>query len=154
MSGANDASADAVRLTVAIGRLRSRLREEAGTTSTGLSVTQLAVLQRIRDEGATTASALASAEHVSQQAIAQNLKLLKTEGLTSTEPDPSDARKSLISVTETGRKLLDTILASRDAWLVAAIEEAVPAAERADLGKAIELLERLASLDSLPPRRR
>jgi DNA-binding MarR family transcriptional regulator len=142
-----DSAKDAIRLTVAVGRLRSRLREEAGTTSTGLSVTQLAVLQRIVDEGPVAASRLIAAEHVSQQAITQNLQTLKAARLISAKADPTDGRRSLVSATAAGRRLLEKILASRDAWLVHAIEAGIADEEHGDLERAIDLLERLADLE-------
>ena len=76
----NEAS-DAVRLAMAVSRLRSRIRIEAGIRSTGIPISQLAVLGRIIDEGPTTAAALAAGEHVTQQAIAQSLATLKERGV-------------------------------------------------------------------------
>jgi DNA-binding MarR family transcriptional regulator len=141
----------AVRLAVAMGRLRARLREEAGVTSTGLSTSQLSILQRVM-AGPTTAAALSAAEHVTQQAIGQSVAALKAERLVRTRRDPSDGRKTLISVTPAGKRLVDSILASRDAWLVRAIDATVALDERASLDKAIELLERLADTDVVSPR--
>ena len=139
----------AVRLAVALQRLRARLREEAGTSATGLSIAQLAILQRLL-AGPTTAAALAAAEHVSQQAIAQSLSGLKAGGLVEAAPHPGDGRKSQLSVTPAGRRLVETIVASRDAWLVRAIDAAVAPDERPALSRAIELLERLAAADLAP----
>jgi DNA-binding MarR family transcriptional regulator len=87
------------------------------------------------------------AEHVSQQAIAQSLAGLKTGGLVSVKPDPADGRKSLLEVTAAGRALYETILASRDDWLIRAIESAVKPGERTSLDQAIKLLERLGQVD-------
>ncbi|HEY2333372.1 MAG TPA: MarR family winged helix-turn-helix transcriptional regulator [Acidimicrobiales bacterium] len=140
----------AVELAVAMTHLRARLRAEAGANATGLSSSQLSIIRRLIDDGAATAASLAAAEHVSQQAVAQNLMGLKAEGFVSAEPDPRDGRKSLIRVTDAGHRLVETILASRDAWLVRAIEATIPVDERADLRKAIELLERLADADLHP----
>src|SRR4051812_43806752 len=112
----------ALRLTVAIGRLRARLRDEAGVNATGLSITQLGILRRLLDDGPTTAAALAVVEHVSQQAIAQSLAGLRSAGLVAATPDPSDGRKALLSATAAGGDLVRSILRSRDAWLVRAIE--------------------------------
>jgi DNA-binding MarR family transcriptional regulator len=140
----------AVRLAVALQRLRARLREEAGATATGLSISQLAILQRLL-AGPATAATLAAAEHVSQQAIAQSLTTLKAEGLVRSRPDPSDGRKVVLSVTPSGRRLVERIVASRDAWLVRAIDAAVAADERPALATAIELLERLAGVDTDAP---
>jgi len=89
---------------------------------------------------------LAAAEHVSHQAIAQNLVALKRAGLVRMAPDPSDGRKSLVRITALGGRLFASAVASRDAWLAHAIEETVPAGERSALERAILLLERLAGV--------
>jgi len=137
----------AVRLAVAVKRLQARIREEAGVTSTGLSVAQVSIFTRLVHEGPVTAASLAVAEHVSQQAIAQSLAGLKTGGLVSVQPDPADGRKSLLEVTEAGRALYETILASRDDWLIRAIESAVSPGERLVLDQGIEMLERLGEVE-------
>jgi DNA-binding MarR family transcriptional regulator len=151
MNNEAQASADtaqtAVRLSVALTRLRSRLREEAGMTSSGFTISQLAVLKRIIDGGRTTAATLAAAEHVSQQAIAQSVAALKAAGLVRGERDATDGRKMLISVTDAGREMFEALWASRKAWLVHAIDAMVGPDERRDLDTAIELLERLAGAD-------
>jgi DNA-binding MarR family transcriptional regulator len=140
----------AVRLSVALKRLRSRLREEAGITRTGFTLTQLALLTRLIEEGPATATALAATEHVSQQAIAQSVAALKAGGLVSTEPDATDRRRIMISVTRAGRDQHDALLASREAWLVRAIDKVIGPEERASLDTAIELMERLVAADLRP----
>jgi DNA-binding MarR family transcriptional regulator len=137
-------------LAVALKRLRSRLREESGTAKTGLTISQLAVLQRIVDGGAVTAASLAAAEHVSQQAIAQSLATLKAEGLVAVKPDPGDGRKNLLSATRRGRAMSTALFETRDAWLARAIETVITPDERATVEKAIEMLERLADADLSP----
>jgi DNA-binding MarR family transcriptional regulator len=142
----NEAS-DAVRLAMAVSRLRSRIRIEAGLRSTGIPISQLAVLGRIIDEGPTTAAALAAGEHVTQQAIAQSLATLKERGLVAKQTDPSDGRKSLVTATAAGRELRESLTASREEWLTRAIDAAVTPEERPLLGEAIELLERIADVE-------
>ena len=139
-------ASDAVRLAMAVSRLRSRIRTESGMRSTGIPISQLAVLARIIDEGPTTAAALAAGEHVTQQAIAQSLATLKERGLVEKQADPSDGRKSLVTATAAGRKLRDGITASRDEWLTQAIDAAVRPEERPLLREAIDLLERIADV--------
>jgi DNA-binding MarR family transcriptional regulator len=138
----------AVRLSVAMSRLKSRLREEAGMTRSGFTISQLAILQRILDKGPTTAAALAAAEHVSQQAVAQSVAILKEAGLVRGDRDATDGRKVLISVTAAGRELFESLLNSRKAWLVEAIDAMIGPAERPNLDITIELLERLAGADT------
>ncbi|MGI8713105.1 MAG: MarR family winged helix-turn-helix transcriptional regulator [Solirubrobacteraceae bacterium] len=135
-----------------MSRLRSRVREQAGVLSTGLSISQLALLGRVIGERPTTAAALAAVEHVSQQAIAQNLATLKAAGLVRAKPDPEDRRKSLISATPAAGRLRQSLLQSKEAWLTRAIQASVPAHEWATLEAAIALLERLAGADPAPPR--
>jgi DNA-binding MarR family transcriptional regulator len=137
---------DAVRLAMAVSRLRSRIRIEAGFRSTGIPISQLSVLARIIDEGPTTAAALAAGEHVTQQAIAQSLATLKQRGLVEKQADPSDGRRSLVTATAAGRKLRETLTASREEWLTQAVDAAVKPEERAMLREAIELLERIADV--------
>ena len=84
-------------------RLRSRLREEAGINGTGLSVSQMSVLWQVLQEGPVTAAELAAAQHVSPQAIAQNLAVLKAAGLIHAERDPGDGRKTLITASKSGQ---------------------------------------------------
>jgi DNA-binding MarR family transcriptional regulator len=142
-----DTAEAAQRLSVAITRLRSRLRVEAGLYETGLSISQLAVLKDIVREGPVTAAHLATTQHVSPQSIAQNLAVLKAAGLVRAERDPGDARKTLITADESAGRLLDSLHASRTSFLVRAIDALVAPEERADLDRTIELLEHFAAAD-------
>jgi DNA-binding MarR family transcriptional regulator len=139
--------AAAHRLSVAIIRLRSRLREEAGMHATGLSASQLAVLQSVVDEGPTTAAHLAQVQHVSAQSVAQNLAVLKAAGLVRGERDPADGRKTLINADPSATRLLTSLLAARESFLARAIGQLVAPGERGDLERAISLLERFAAAD-------
>jgi len=139
----------AIRLAVAVKRLRGRFREAAWAGGVEPPIAQVAVLKRLRDAGPTTASALAAAEHVTPQAIAQTLAPLKRAGLVRSAADPADGRKTVISITAAGNRLYESALASRDAWLSRAIQSVVSARERAALKKSIELLERLAEAGRL-----
>ena len=138
-----------MRLAVAIKRLRARFREAAWAGGGELPIAQVSVIKRLRNDGPTTASALAAAEHVTHQAIAQTLAALKRTGLVRAEADPKDGRKSVIRVTPAGNRLFESAIASRDAWLARAIESAVSPREREALEKSIELLERLAGAGPL-----
>lgn len=139
----------AIRLAVAIKRLRGRFREAAWAGGVEPPIAQVSVLKRLRNDGPTTASALAAVEHVTPQAIAQTLAPLKRAGLVRSAADPSDGRKSVISITPAGNRLYESAIASRDAWLARAIESVVSPRERAALETSIELLERLADAGRL-----
>ena len=143
---AHDAAA-ATRLALALKRLRARLREESRRSAPELSLSQLSILQRLHVEGPATAAALAAAEHVSQQAVAQSVAPLRSAGLVGSTPDPGDRRKTLIAISAAGLELRESIIASRNSWLVRAIDTTIDDGERAALDTAIDLLERLADAD-------
>jgi DNA-binding MarR family transcriptional regulator len=137
----------AVRLALAVSRFRARLREEAGIPTTGLSLSQFAILWRIIEEGPATASELAATEHVSQQAIAQSISPLKSAGLLEVQPDPTDRRKSRLDVTSEGRRLVDSVRSAKESWLTETIDATVGTDELEALEKAVELLERIAAAE-------
>lgn len=145
-----DPSTLAVELAVAVTRIRSRLREEAGEADRGITVSSLAMLQQLVERGPMSASDLASSEHVSQQAIAQRLDLLKPTGYVALEADPADRRRKLVRLTDAGRAVLDAVSATKEDWLARAIVAIIEDEELPVLAKAIELLDRLASADLRP----
>ena len=133
----------ALRLATAVGRLRMVLRDVRWQV-TELSLTQVAILRQLERAGPSTASA-GPAEHISPQAVAQQLAGLKEGAYIETEPDTRDGRKTLISLSRDGQLVLDALIESREAVLARAIEATVPANELADLDRAIDVLERLAN---------
>jgi DNA-binding MarR family transcriptional regulator len=132
------------RLAPAMTRLRTRLRAESAPTDRRWSWSQITVLKRIQAEGATTVSALATAEHVRPQSMAESVATLRAQGYLSSGPDPSDGRKTLISITDAGRELISTIPVVRAAWLEVAIQQHLSADERRTLAEAADLMDRLA----------
>jgi DNA-binding MarR family transcriptional regulator len=132
------------QLPRAMFRLRARLRSESTPSDMRWTWSQIATLNRIADEGPTTVSGLATAEHVRPQSMAETVAALRQEGFVTGEPDPADGRKTLVSITPTGRKLVSNIRPVREAWLEAAIEEHLTPTERRTLSKAAQIMERLA----------
>jgi DNA-binding MarR family transcriptional regulator len=147
MTAARPADPMAVRLAVVIKRLRDRLRETWPDRAKQLPISHLTILKRLRDGGPATASALAAVEHVSQQAIAQQIAALARAGLVRAKADASDARKRLVHVTRAGHRLFEAATDSRHAWLARVIDAEFSAKDRPALEKAIALLERIAAAD-------
>ena len=133
-----------MRLAAAVSKLRTGLRD-ARWDVTDLSITQVSILRYLDAHASATAASLAVAEHITPQGVAQQLKGLKARGYIETQSDPGDRRKTVIQMTDSGRKLLHAVLETREAWLARAIEAAVLPDERADLERAIGVLERLAA---------
>lgn len=112
----------ATELMKAMTRLRARLRAESTPTEMSWSWSQLTTLARIVEDGPTTTSALAAAEHVRRQSMAQTVAGLREDGLVVAEPDPDDGRQTLLSATRDGHDLIAAIPVARTAWLDAAFE--------------------------------
>jgi DNA-binding MarR family transcriptional regulator len=139
----------ATELTMAMSRLRARLRLESSAPVRSWTWSQLSTLRQIIKHGPVTAAALAQIEHVRPQSIAETIAALKADDLVTTAPDPADRRKSLISATARGRRVSDSVIEQREHWLTRALDATTSPAERQLLADATTLINRLA--DSRPP---
>jgi DNA-binding MarR family transcriptional regulator len=140
----------ATELTMAMTRLRARLRLESSAPLRSWTWSQLSTLRQIIKHGPTTAAALAQIEHVRPQSIAETIAALKADDLVTTAPDPADRRKSLISATPRGHRVSDSVIEQREHWLTRALDAATTPAERRLLADATAVLNRLADC-KLPP---
>lgn len=138
----------ATELMKAMTRLRARLRAESTPTEMSWSWSQLTTLARIVEDGPTTTSALAAAEHVRRQSMAQTVAGLREDGLVVAEPDPDDGRQTLLSATRDGHDLIAAIPVARTAWLDAAFERELEPGERETLREAASIMTRIADSDA------
>jgi DNA-binding MarR family transcriptional regulator len=125
-------------LRLVLGQLVRRLRAEYS-----FPVAQATVLSRLDREGPQTASALAAAERVRPQSMAQTLAELETAGLIERRPDPGDRRSSQIELTKEGRDRVLEGRGRREDWLAAAIAAELSPEEQRTLLAAVPLLHRL-----------
>jgi DNA-binding MarR family transcriptional regulator len=129
-------------LRVLIGKLKRRLRAEAHLGD--FTWSQVAVLTRLEREGSATVTSLARAEGVRPQSMGETLSALKTAGLVSGAPDPTDGRQTVLSLTPACRELIRAGRAAREDWLFRSIQTNLTPAEQEELGRAVELLTRIA----------
>ena len=129
----------ASELRVVLGQLTRRLRAEHR-----FSLSQGAVLGRLDREGTSTIGALATAERVRPQSMAQTICDLEGLGLIARRPDPSDGRRVLVELTESGTETLAEDRRKREGWLARTITEDLSGEEQEVLQRAVELLRRLA----------
>jgi DNA-binding MarR family transcriptional regulator len=126
-------------LRIVLGQLVRRLRAEYS-----FPVAHASVLSRLDREGAQTASALATAERVRPQSMAQTLTELESAGLIERRPDPDDGRRIRIELNEQGRARVFEERGKREGWLAGAITAELSPAEQKTLLAALPLLQRLA----------
>jgi DNA-binding MarR family transcriptional regulator len=134
----------AAELTMAMTRLRARLRNESSAPDRPWTWSQLSSLLRVIENGSLTASELAQIEHVRPQSIAETVTALKAEALIETAPDPTDRRKSLISATARGREVATSVIERREEWLAHALESVATPAEQQLVADAIAVLNKIA----------
>ena len=128
----------ASELRIVLGQLVRRLRREYS-----FPIAQASVLSRLDRDGAQTTSALAAAERIRPQSMAQTLNELEAGGLVSRHPDQTDRRQILIELTERGHDRLREDRRRREGWLAEAIATLSPDEQRM-LIDALPLLRRLA----------
>jgi DNA-binding MarR family transcriptional regulator len=126
--------------SAAIHLLRGVRREDAAA---GLPPAQLSALSVIVFGGSLPLGRLAEAEQVRSPTMTRIVASLAGAGLVTREPNPDDARSTLITATEAGRALLVAGRRRR----VGVLEERVSALspeERATLERALGALERVS----------
>jgi DNA-binding MarR family transcriptional regulator len=128
-------------LRIVLGLLVRRLRADNPVPTSHLSV-----LRRLEQTGSRTTSALAAAEHMRPQSMAQTVADLDADGFVARLPDPDDRRQILIELTSRGQRVLVEERRRREDWLSRAIADELSPAEQELLVEAIPLLRRLAEL--------
>jgi DNA-binding MarR family transcriptional regulator len=129
-------------LRVVLGQLSRRLREQAN--SGDFTHSQSSALLRLERDGPATMSALARAEGVRPQSMGAIIDVLGAAGLVSGTPDPSDGRKTLLSLTDAARERFATGRLAKEDWLLRTIRTHLTPAEQEELVTCVELLKRLA----------
>ena len=132
----------AAELRATLGRLRRRLREQAGVDD--LTPSQVAALTRVERDGPLTASALARAEGVRPQSMATTLATLQAAGLVTGAPDPTDGRQIILTVTPACRERILAGRTARQDWLSRVIDRELTPEEQHQLAQTTGLLKRIA----------
>jgi DNA-binding MarR family transcriptional regulator len=137
-----DTAALAAEIRSLVGKLRRRMRTQ--TSSWDLTPSQVGVLLRLESGGPATVSGLARAEGMRPQSMSAVVATLEAVGLVSSAPDPTDRRQSLLSLTETCRKIVRENRAAKQDWLSRVLQAHFSPREQAQIAAAVELLKRLA----------
>ena len=136
----------ATALRISVSRLARRLRVERlapELAEPALSDTQLAALATLERHGAMTPGELAEHEKVQPPSMTRVIAALADWELVTRSPDPTDRRQVILTVTSSGRELVQQIRRRREAWLARRLAELTPQ-ERAALLAAAPVLEKLS----------
>lgn len=131
----------ASELRVILGKLSRRLRAQAPPGD--LAWPQFGVLLDLENHGPATVTALAKAEGVRPQSMGATIAALQEAGLVAGEPDPTDGRQTILSLTAAYRAWIKANRAAKDDWLAQTITAQLSASEQAELARALELFQRL-----------
>lgn len=138
-SGAASSASLSEELRDAVGHFVRAVRMRSGTPHDA-QVDALAELDR---HGPMSAAALAENRGVTHQSMRLVVSRLESAGLLVREPNPSDGRGWLITLTDAGRRAAAAYRQARSLWLAQAMEVKLSASEREALGRAIPLIRRL-----------
>lgn len=122
-------------------KLARRIR--ANRPGEGISDAQLSVLFLLDREGELTPGRIAEHEHVTPPSINRTLGGLEQAGWIARRPDPGDARRVLVSMSDAGAALVVETRRLRTAWFTRRIAQLTPEERRA-LDAAAPVLRRLA----------
>ena len=131
----------AAALQLSIGVFVRRLRQSPVPGE--LTLPELAALSTLDQSGPATPSALARAEQITPQAMCQTLSMLTQRGLVERHPDPGDGRRTVMSLTETGRWMVRDRRSDRTGQLAQALAGGFSHEELDLLLAAAPLIERL-----------
>jgi DNA-binding MarR family transcriptional regulator len=141
--GDHDVPWVAAELRLVVGRLARKLRDHAPS---GLTPTQLSALANIDEFGPLRLTALAAREAIAPPTASRAVDGLVGQGLVTREPDPEDARSTILRVSPQGDEFLAGWRQSRDALLASRLAALDPS----DISRLAETLPLLrALLDSL-----
>ncbi|MDQ0743737.1 DNA-binding MarR family transcriptional regulator [Clavibacter sp. B3I6] len=129
-------------LRAGVMRLSRRLRAEKADHE--LSDSQFVVLALLLRDGPTSPGRLAEIERVTAPSMNRTVNQLVDAGYAGRAPAPDDGRRVTVSVTASGRRVVQETRRRRSAWLSLRLAE-LTAEERATLADAAVLLDRMAS---------
>lgn len=109
-------SAAVARLRLVIARLYRQLAQASGDDLT-LTYAQLSALARTQEHGPLRIGELAAHEQVAAPSLTRTVAPLLGAGLVAKQPDPSDGRSWLVSITPEGAEVLARIRRTRSELL-------------------------------------
>jgi DNA-binding MarR family transcriptional regulator len=129
-------------LRTAVSSLHKLLRRQLADASS-YSMTELETIGLIIKSGKILPTELAAKTKITTQSMSQILKKMDEQGIIKKTPSREDKRKVYISLTSSGKKMVEKIRYERDEWLRSVIEKMLSAREKEILAKALPVLNKL-----------
>ena len=133
----------ASRLRLAVTRLHRRLRQQSAG---GLTQSQASALASIGQLESPTLGALAARESVQPPSMTRIVAALEALGHVARVVDPADRRVARVTLTDSGRDVLQRSRSLKNAFLADQLRRLSPG-ERHGVGELTVLLERLVAGD-------
>lgn len=130
------------RLRLAVVRLNRRLRAQRDVEAV-VTLTQLSAMASLYRHGPMTPGELATCERVQPPSMTRVIAALAEHGFVDRSPHPTDGRQTVVALTRAGRDYVDAEVSARERWLDAQLAQ-LTADERAALGRAVDIIDRIA----------
>jgi DNA-binding MarR family transcriptional regulator len=125
-----------------ISGLSKKLRKTVSSAD-NLSLSEFSTLSYLYHEQFLSATELAKLIMVKLQSMSELLIRLQGLGIIQKTPSDVDKRKSLISLTDKGRQIVEQTRYERDEWLTQAIDSTLTSAEKNTLQDALAVLTKV-----------
>lgn len=146
MPQTEEAAQLAAELRVVLTRLLKKMRSQSPTHAR-LSLTERSIIKLLDKHKALLPSEMAKIEKVTTQSMSQILNKLSGLGYIVRQPQETDRRKVMISLSEQGAALLDTTRNEVEEWLAKAIGTACTPNDLERLRNALGPLTKLVEVE-------
>lgn len=139
-----DLSELSTKLRILISALHKGLRKQTYSVHS-YSMTEMETIGLLVRNPSLLPSELATLTRVKTQSMSQILKKLEDQGVVTRTASSSDRRKTEVSITPAGRKMVEQFKYDRDEWLKESLAINLNEKEIAQLEKVLPVLSKLAA---------
>jgi DNA-binding MarR family transcriptional regulator len=125
-----------------ISGMSKRLRKKMSSDD-NLSLSEFSTLSYLYHEQSLSATELAKLIMIKLQSMSELLIRLQGLGIIEKTPSDVDKRKSLISLTDKGRQIVEQTRYERDEWLTQAIDSTLSITEKKILEEALAVMTKV-----------
>jgi DNA-binding MarR family transcriptional regulator len=130
-------------LRSAVSQLHKGLRRQMSSANQ-YSMTELETIGHLFRSGSLLPSELAALTKITTQSMSQILSKFEQQGVIKRMPSKKDGRKVYISLTSSGKKLVEKTRYDRDEWLKGIIETSLTVKEKDLLERTLPVLQKLS----------